>query len=79
MLKDIRQQMVANERVQETYNKMIQQAETFLETNLKPIDEVKARMVGVCDWYRTKYPNRISTDKEILDYIDMLEEKYKDC
>ena len=40
------------------------------------IDEVQERKVGVCDYYREKYPDIEKTDIEIIEHWDMLEDKY---
>lgn len=76
-LRETRERIVYNYGVRVEYSKLLDEAELYLENNLKVVDDFSERQVGVCDYFRNRYPDKNMTDEEIIKYIDMLEDKYE--
>ena len=75
-LLEARQQIAANETVTTRYHKLIDEAELYFANNYKEIDFKTSMKIGLCDYFRGKYPDRIKTDEEWLAHIEMLEDKW---
>ena len=75
-LLEARQQMAANETVSIRYHKLIDEAELYFTDNFKEIDRKTSIKIGLCDYFRERYPERKLSDEEWLVYFDTLEDKW---
>lgn len=74
-----------NIRYNNSIDNVINQRRTEHEKSIKELEDQKIFIdptdlakVGVCDWYKNKYPDSNLTDDEIIKRYNELEEKYGD-
>ena len=71
-----RLQVTVNNIATRRYHQIINEAELYLANNYKEVEHKTAMQIGLCDYFRHKYPDRNWSDTKILEYIEMLEDKW---